>query len=581
MSCSLALITKPVVSVAPRTARFSRLRDEAGGRWFNYLPAYLWVGPIWVVASVLATPGLNTLGEFGLMALANTAGVLAAVGLMALSNASVFRNSQARPIPLWLVIAFGAAVGAIKALVTTLVAVSITHGPLDGIGPRTAISAILGAWLIPTISVLYATLARYERERDALARELVLRKFRPALGGGSTQHSYDQNISSFVELTRKLVAHARNPLELNRTLNTIIDTELRPLSRTLSEQVRQSLPSFRIPDLIRIVWKDYRFTPVATTIAYVITFIAPQLWYAGIANGLLRLLVQAFIVCGILWLAQLLPTRGGAFGVMAFALVNGFLVFVLDAVSIFLFGPLPDYPRWGAVTFLLLFFVVSGLILGTIRAAQNEEKDVRAQLTELSEQTAQAYSMSAQQQFEKRELAHYLHSRVQNGMLSVALRLGADGAPADISPAQEELYAILDEVLTVSSQRELSDISTELRSIQGLWKGLAGVNFSIDPSTERLLNSDRDLRRTAVLVIEEGTTNAVRHGSATQIHISIGSGATTTDVSIHCVDNGKGPVGNHSGLGTTLFESAATSWSLTRRAGDRTELEVRLESSAS
>ena len=570
-----------MVSVAPRTARFTRLRDEAGGRWFNYLPAYLWVGPIWVVASVFATPGLKTLGEFGLMALANTAGVLAAVGLMALSNASVFRNSQARPIPLWLVIAFGAAVGAIKALVTTLVAVSITHGPVDGIGPRTAISAVLGAWLIPSISVLYATLARYERERDALARELVLRKFRPALGGGSTHRSYEQNISSFVELTRKSVAHARNPLELNRTLNFIIDTELRPLSRTLSEQVRQSLPSFRIPNLIRIVWKDYRFTPVATSVAYVITFIAPQLWYAGVANGLLRLLVQAVIVFGILWLAQFLPKRGGAYGVTAFALVNGFLVVVLDAVSILLFGPLPDYPRWGAVTFLLLFFVLSGLILGTIRAAQNEEKDIRAQLTELSEQSAQAYSMSAQQQFENRELAHYLHSRVQNGMLSVALRLGAEGAPADISPAQEELYAILDEALTVSSQRELSDISTELRAIQGLWKGIADVSISLDPSIERVLNRDHNLRKTAVLVIEEGTTNAVRHGSATEIYISIDSGFPTAEVSIRCVDNGKGPVGNHAGLGTTLFESTSNSWSLTRRSEDQTELEVRLECSAS
>ena len=567
--------------MARSTTRFSRLSDEAGGRWFNYLPAYLWVGPIWVVASVFATPGLTSLSEFALMALANSAGVLAAVGLMALSNASVFRNSQAKPIPLLLVSAFGAAVGAIKAVVTTLVAVSITHGPLDGIGPRIAISAVLGAWLIPAISVLYATLARYERERDALARELVLRKFRPALGGSSKNRSYDQDISSFVELTRTSVSHARNPLELNRTLNTIIDNELRPLSRTLSEQVRQSLPSFRIPDLIRIVWRDYRFTPVGTTVAYVITFIAPQLWYAGIINGLLRLLVQAVIVFGILWLAQFLPNRGGTYGVMAFALVNGFLVFALDAISILIFGPLPDYPRWGAVTFLLLFFVLSGLILGTIRAAQNEEKDVRAQLTELSEQTAQAYSMSAQQQFENRELAHYLHSRVQNGMLSVALRLGADGAPADISPAQDELYAILDEVLTVSSQRELSDISTELQSIQGLWKGLAEVRFSVDPSIERLLNRDRNLRKTAVLVIEEGTTNAVRHGSATEINISIGSGATTTDVSIHCVDNGKGPVGNHAGLGTTLFDSTANSWSLTRRAVNQTELEVLLESSAS
>lgn len=556
--------------------RAARLRQDAGGQWFSYLPAYLWVGPIWVVASVFATPSLSEFGDFALVTFANTAGVLAAVGIMALANASVFHDRKARPLPLAIVICFGAAVGAAKALVTTLVAVGITHGPLDGIGPRIAISAVLGAWLIPTISVLYATLARYEKERDALARELVRRQFRPALIGEPSPHSHDAEIRAFVEATRTSVAQAQSPRDLTRTLNTIIDTTLRPLSRTLSEQVRQTLPSFRIPDLIRIVWKDYRFTPMGTTVAYIITFVAPQLWYAGVANGLLRLLVQAVLVWGILSLARSIPQRGGAFGVLAFALVNGFLVFTLDAVSTLLFGPLPDYPRWGAIVFLLFFFVMSGLILGTIRAAQNEEKDVRAQLAELSEQTALAYSKSAQQQFESRELAHYLHSRVQNGMLSVALRLGSDAAPEDISPAQDELYAILDEVLTISSQRELAEIGTELSAIQDIWRGIADVTIRLDPPSEQLLNADGEFCRTAVLIIEEATTNAVRHGSATEINIILASNEVAGDLSIRCVDNGVGPDGNHTGLGTTLLESSARAWSLTRSPDGFTELEVQL-----
>lgn len=565
-----------MVSVAPRTTRFSRLHQDVGGKWLNYPPAYLWVGPIWVLASVFATPGLTTLNEFGAVTLANATGVLAAVGMMALSNASVFRDRNVKSVPLWLVILFGAVVGAVKAVVTTLAAVGIAHGSLDGIGPRTAISAVLGAWLIPTISVLYATLDRYERERDTLARELVRRQFRPALVGDPSPHSHDAEIRAFVEATRASVAQAQSPEELTRTLNTIIDTSLRPLSRTLSDQVRQTLPSFRIPDLIRIVWKDYRFTPVGTTVAYVITFIAPQIWYAGLGEGLLRLGVQAALVFGILSAAQLLPKRGGAYGIIIFALVNGFLVYILDAITTLLFGPLPEYPRWGAVLFLLIFFALSGLILGTIRAAHQEDGDVRAQLAELSAHTAQAFSASTQQQFGNRELAHYLHSRVQNGMLSVALRMSSEASHTDISPAQEELYAILDEVLTVSSQRDVADIQTELDALQQIWRGIANVTCFVDPTTQDLVESNVELRKLVVLIIEEATTNAVRHGSATEIKLLLQPGTTSDEISIGCIDNGHGPVGNHSGLGTTLFESAASSWSLTRGAGKSTELKVRL-----
>jgi two-component sensor histidine kinase len=65
-------------------------------------------------------------------------------------------------------------------------------------------------------------------------------------------------------------------------------------------------------------------------------------------------------------------------------------------------------------------------------------------------------------------------------------------------------------------------------------------------------------------LIEEGITNAVRHGRCTSLHINIysdESGKFVTEI----IDNGNGPENYKQGIGSALFEvGTGGNWSLTR-----------------
>ena len=564
--------------VVNRAPKWNRIRRDAGGAWLNYLPTYLWLGPVWAITSVLATPGLTTIESVAALTIANVAGVLGAVSLIALSNVTFFRNRANKAVPITVVLCFGAIVGAIKALITSLIITSLNGTNLEGLTARLLISAVLGMWLIPTIAVAYATLQRYERERNTLAKELIRQQFRDASFGETAAIEIPRvEVSEFVQLARVTVAGANGPRELSSALTTIIDTQLRPLCRALNEEIRSQLPSFRLPDLISVVWREFRFTPLGTSLAYIVTFIAPQIWYAGIGDGLLRVITQAGIVFVVLWLAQRLPKRGGVFGIATFVIVNGLLVFVLDAVSTMLFGPLPQYPRGAAIALLLCFFVLSGLILGTIRTAVNEDAEVRMQLQQLSQRSTQTQTRSVVDEFERRELAHYLHSRVQNGMLSIALKVGLSDRSTDISPLQEELYDILDEALAPFGHRPNHNASSAFVAIKQQWAGITYVSITADHECLKTIDSSGVLRTSIVLVVEEAITNAVRHGSATEITISILLDEGRSVLTLQCLDNGGGSLGMNRGLGTNLFDSVSRQWSISRTASQHTLLWLHID----
>ena len=76
-------------------------------------------------------------------------------------------------------------------------------------------------------------------------------------------------------------------------------------------------------------------------------------------------------------------------------------------------------------------------------------------------------------------------------------------------------------------------------------------------------------------IVEEGISNAIRHGRATRIEIvvTVASGACNVELT----DNGIGPGGGKPGIGSALLhQSSGGAWALTALAqGARLEVAVR------
>jgi anti-sigma regulatory factor (Ser/Thr protein kinase) len=78
------------------------------------------------------------------------------------------------------------------------------------------------------------------------------------------------------------------------------------------------------------------------------------------------------------------------------------------------------------------------------------------------------------------------------------------------------------------------------------------LSFEIAP----LISESKELE-TIREVINEGIANAVRHGFATEVSITVADGSE-----IVIIDNGTGPRDGKAGLGSAYFSSVSTSWSL-------------------
>ena len=112
-------------------------------------------------------------------------------------------------------------------------------------------------------------------------------------------------------------------------------------------------------------------------------------------------------------------------------------------------------------------------------------------------------------------------------------------------------------------------LSEELARKVGLWDGLCEISCALEPES---LNVDSTAAVTIGRIVEEGISNAIRHGKASSIQIRI----TRVDeslVQITVSDNGLGPQHGRASVGSAYVQQAsANRWSLTATSpGSRLE----------
>ena len=74
-------------------------------------------------------------------------------------------------------------------------------------------------------------------------------------------------------------------------------------------------------------------------------------------------------------------------------------------------------------------------------------------------------------------------------------------------------------------------------------------------------------------MVEEGIANAIQHGAATEVTVSIAH--EQGDIVIRITDNGSGPKAGRVGLGSKLLDELAPGWTLEAQP-EGTRLTVRL-----
>jgi two-component sensor histidine kinase len=131
---------------------------------------------------------------------------------------------------------------------------------------------------------------------------------------------------------------------------------------------------------------------------------------------------------------------------------------------------------------------------------------------------------------------------------------------------QDELSsidAVLDDLLNYRWNLSEVSLDRELQQVRRNWAGL--IALTLDSDDVDGLTVDARTQENITNAVNEAITNAVRHGRAQHVDVSLAvdSGLIT----LTCTDDGEGPTEGSPGLGSTLFDSISQGvWELRAQA---------------
>lgn len=221
---------------------------------------------------------------------------------------------------------------------------------------------------------------------------------------------------------------------------------------------------------------------------------------------------------------------------------------------------------------VLLGFIWVRIFAAAI-AAKEEQRGERAQA--LQHQLV-VRRMQVRQQ--RKAWAQALHGQVQSAMLAAAFRLErglASGQLDDayVKSACEPIWRALDAAQTATADSPPWD--TVVCGLQALWGSVIDLTATASPAARAALQRDPLCRTSITEIVTEAVSNAVRHGRATRVEITVeAEGEDVVDLTIS--DNGTpNPEWQRRGLGSALYDEASISWAI-RRTEDGTTLTLQV-----
>lgn len=308
--------------------------------------------------------------------------------------------------------------------------------------------------------------------------------------------------------------------------------------------------------------------------ALVVLAVTPSSVFAlGISRGLLLHVVGAALIYLGLWALQrgvpvVAPQRS-----TPIRLVLTVALLVLACVPTAAATWLLSTEQLQAVNTKYVLFIVPivALMFAFIGAARAQLRATDQTAVALVEETRWWVTRTHMVQWwQNGALARALHGPMQSVIRSAAGRLRVVAASGDAQPALIEAIladtaASLSRVVMASHSGD--DDRSHLDNVSATWHPLVRIEHDVDASTLEVINADPVCEEILADIIAEAVSNAVRHGGARQVKISVsfdegGGEAITAQIT----DDGRGAsltpdmTDGSVGLGTTQLRTCALDW---------------------
>ncbi|AIC48116.1 ATP-binding protein [Rhodoluna lacicola] len=559
----------------------------AGGKFFLDTRYLLLTTPLVITTSLLTTsagyfsqtePPLNTLGLLSAIFLANIFALsICAIWVLVFSK-TIFRNRARNPVPLFWVIIFSASVGALKGAMTGLGCwlLQIESDLGSTIVDRVGQTSLLGTWLIPAISLVAHRLSVLQAQRDSLVAERVSNTL---IESGIAQTRDNQaSLRAFADMAKyELSSIGRSTNgedsanQYASAIRRLVAEQLRPLSHRIWEQENKRISSFSLSEIARQA--IFSFTQARTVVAvvYAITAFPSIIKSVGISEGILRSILAGAVIQVGFWLMSEFRPKKYWVATCWFLLANlavSFLTFVTGEI---VFGYVSAFDEFQTVLAVWLWLTQLTFISAFLFGVRKGSSEIKQEFADLygSETIDRAVRLS-QARIQNRDFANYLHGQVQNKLLAVALGLEKGEATKE---ELEQALALVENILkTLDSGFQTlnsGDLESELAKLSNQWLGFVRITWNLDSHLKNLETRKRIL---LIQLIDEATSNAIRHGLAKNVFV-LAKVLSDQKINLEVIDDGIGPRAGKAGLGSTFFNSVSKgNWDLVQESTGGTKL---------
>ena len=345
-----------------------------------------------------------------------------------------------------------------------------------------------------------------------------------------------------------------------RELRTAAQDTVRPLSQQLWSRTAARDTSIRISQVLRNIVTRQPFRPVALALILVVTGFANTITLYGWGLGIVVMASGVVVIFVLLGSANSAMRRWPSHHVIIF--VSASLLLQLGALTNF---PLREWQQeqpytWAeaiaaAIIGIILILLTSGA--GSLRTYRDDV--ARTFRSDIDRELIESIAASRQVAQLARESARILHGTVQTRLIAcaVAIERASETRDADaFHEALREAQAVLAQSTINTNPNSISLVEEVQRKVQ-LWSGLCDITVDVDP---RLAEIQGRFARDVGRVVEEGLSNAIRHGNATSIQVRVSRSNSSVNVEVD--DNGIGPQRGLPGLGSSLLDSVSPDWHL-------------------
>jgi signal transduction histidine kinase len=443
----------------------------------------------------------------------------------------------------------GAGIGILKGALTWLGMELLGQGePVDlGLWGRVVFSAIIGSIVVPSVSLFGSLRHRYAEQREALISEKI---------ASARGDSYPETLVRFINeakhrIQSPLLAQQRGALVTE--LRDIVNSDLRPLSQKIWTRESSRFPSFGLNKIARVaIFKHVYAIPWVVPL-YALTTISPTIRVFSPEEAIWIQVVRSILLAIGLWLASRIPVRSFAAALFVYCASISLVAIAQVVLGIALSSTRELGEDIGFMIGNLIWLFQLTMFFGMgkafIEMAKQADSEYEKFLSEPDLEEIRSYRELA---LKDRQLAQFLHGHLQAKLNGVASKIESRTMAVEIARDLDEVESVLNQALEEFGKQHATSIEEVVEALQTDWGGLANLSFEIAP----LISESKELE-TIREVINEGIANAVRHGFATEVSITVADGSR-----IVIIDNGTGPRDGKAGLGSAYFSSASTSWSL-------------------